>query len=128
MNIKNLQAIADLCRTIAQESFNMRNYRHQDDKTSAECGSVGCVVGHATVLETGELPRDGEGNILFTRWSEGFTGMNVDSPEWRWCFGAMWEGFDNTPEGAAKRIEYMLAGNPVKNLYFYTAEAVETYS
>lgn len=28
---------------------------------------------------------------------------------WEWCFGSMWSSIDDTPKGAAARIDYMLA-------------------
>jgi len=128
MNTKNLRAIAKLCREIPQSKFGMAKYRQYDDQASAECGSVGCVLGHATRLETGKLPRD-LGGIRFTPWSEVFTGLDRWSREWGWCFASSWDRVDNTPTGAAARIEWMLAGNPIPEIdLMFTAEAVAMYS
>jgi hypothetical protein len=128
MNTKNLKAIATLCRTLSQKDFNMRYYRMGDSSTS-ECGSVGCVLGHATVLDQGELPLNKNGNINFEEWGEIFTGLRMYSREWRWCFANFWAGQDNTPLGAAARIDYLLAGREVPNMFSGpTAEMVAMYS
>jgi hypothetical protein len=128
MNIKNLQAIADLCRTIPQEKFNMMRYR-KGDCITPECNSVGCVLGHSTVLDSGTLPRHSDGNINFELWGERFTGLRDNSPESRWCFGGFWWGCDNSPIGAAKRIEYLLAGKELPDMTSaHTADMVTMYS
>lgn len=105
MNKENLQRMADHIRTIPQEMFGMGDYR-TGDRTTAECDSVGCILGHCTVLETGEFPRFTSGSIDFTAWEESFTGTSDD--EWNWCFSDNWSETDNTPEGAALRIEWLI--------------------
>jgi hypothetical protein len=128
MNIKNLRAIAALCRDIPQDKFDMGLYR-SEDHTTPECGSAGCVLGHATRLETGELPRRWDGSIDFEEWSESFTGLQHESHSFEWCFSSDWERYDNSPLGAAKRIEWMLKGNEVPNMFNGpTAEMVAMYS
>ena len=111
MNKENLQKMADYIRTVPQKKFDMEIYRVGSHKT-AECGSIGCVIGHCTVLDSEPLPMgawrsDGEG-IDFATWSEKFTGLSTTSDEWDWCFSSGWSHFDNTPEGAAKRIEWLI--------------------
>jgi hypothetical protein len=102
-----------------------------EQRTAPECNSVGCALGHATRLETGDLPRYADGNISFVGWSEIFTGLREISPEWGWCFWGTWGEHDDTPLGAAKRIEYLLEGKPLPDLLSLTgptAEMVEMYS
>ncbi len=113
MNRENLQRMADYIRTIPAENFDMYVYREGDHSIqylSPECKTVGCVIGHCTILDVENLPRngDGSGSILFATWSETFTGLEVCSKEWDWCFSYSWSTVDNSPEGAARRIEYLL--------------------
>jgi hypothetical protein len=106
MNKENLKLMVEHIRTIPQEMFDMSDYRNGQAKTP-ECDSVGCVLGHCTVLDPSPLPRKGFGSSIdFHAWSDGFTGLIGN--EWGWCFSGGWIGTDNTPEGAALRIEWLL--------------------
>jgi len=107
MNRENLNRMADYIETIPQEKFNMRLYRW-GEKVNSECGSVGCVVGHCTVLDKNPLPLYKSGNINFYAWSREFTGLGPLSDETAYLFASGWEAFDNTPTGAAKRIRHFL--------------------
>jgi hypothetical protein len=128
MKTQNLRAIAALCRTLPESNFNMEFFR-LEQSTTPECESIGCVIGHSTILETGTLPRNAEGIIKFKLWSESFTGIQADSREWRWCFSSAWAETDNSPLGAAKRIEYMLAGKWLPETFSgTTAKMVAMYS
>jgi hypothetical protein len=105
MNRENLGRMAAHIRTIPKEMFDMYSFRRGQSETP-ECDSVGCVIGHCTVLDPEPLPRDVFGHIAFVTWSYGFTGLTDD--EWGWCFSGGWSGTDNTTEGAALRIEWLL--------------------
>lgn len=109
MNKENLQRMADYVRTIPQEKFHMRFLRSGDKKTHA-CNSVGCVLGHCTILDKeNELPRDDFlGSIAFFKWAEIFTGI-TDSDILEFLFSEEWYMHDNTPTGAADRIEFVIA-------------------
>lgn len=68
-----------------------------------DCNSVGCALGWSPDIVTPALKGEsyyGYGLRVF--------GMSQFNAEWHWCFHASWERADNTPEGAAKRILYML--------------------
>jgi hypothetical protein len=105
MNKENLQRMADHIRTIPQEKFGMAYYR-RGDRHTAECNSLGCVLGHCTVLDSGELPRFSNGSIDFIAWEESFTGTTQE--EWDWCFSGNWAEVDDTSEGASLRIEWLI--------------------
>ena len=105
MNRENLQKMADYIRAIPQDRFDMELYRKGQHKTP-ECDSVGCIIGHCTMLDTEPLPRSLGGKIMFVEWSYRFTLLDLKS--WFWCFDSNWEKTDNTPEGAALRIEWLL--------------------
>lgn len=68
---------------------------------SAECGSVGCLVGHG--------PTAGVQPLRYENWYDYCERcfMRSDSDEWEWCFSAEWSLTDNTPTGGAKRILWL---------------------
>ena len=116
MNKLNLLRAANYIEKIPQSAFSMRLFRSGDEKTH-ECGAIGCVIGHCTVLDAPEnLPLyKNNGGINFWRWSENFFGCKVHSPEWEWCFSSNWKGVDNTPTGAAARIRYLVKNGVPEN-------------
>ena len=96
-----------------------------------ECGTVACAVGHGPAAgipvpegskywtETSVLyvidPDTGEehyvrGRFLAPYWGKYSHDMFVSGSYvwWDWCFGSGWRHADNTPKGAAARIQYML--------------------
>lgn len=110
MNRENLQRIADFIPTIPQESFDMSTYRWGFDQ-EPECKSIGCVIGHCTILDKDNILANHIGvlgRLKFTEWSEEFTGLSHLSYKWDWCFSSLWASVDNTVEGARKRILYLL--------------------
>jgi len=109
MNRENLQRMADYIKTVPQEKFAINMYRGAYKDNGHECNTLGCVIGHCTILDKNPLPIMGfNQRIDFGLWSEGFTGIDVDEDEWKWCFDGDWDTIDNTPTGAAKRIEWLL--------------------
>ena len=112
MKRENLQRMADHLKTnVKQENFHMGKYRGFYDFINPECGSVGCPVGTCTVLDAENVIENftnSEGEIDFLAWSKDFTGMYWGEYEWSWCFGSTWSKTDNTPTGAALRIEWLL--------------------
>lgn len=112
MNKANLQRMVDHLCTISDNQFDMRGYRLNGDKASPECNSVGCVIGHCTVLDSENVKQNylnsDTGIIKFTDWSYDFTGLH--GYLWDFCFGGAWVDTDNTIEGAIKRIESVING------------------
>jgi len=112
MRRENLQLMADHLKTnVKQGNFDMGEYRGDDDFSNPECGSVGCTVGNCTVLDAENVINnftDTDGEIKFGDWSEDFTGLLGGGDEWEWCFSSKWTFIDNTPTGAALRIEWLL--------------------
>jgi hypothetical protein len=115
MNRENLQKMADHIRTIPQELFSMRYYRSENGSTcdregqkNTECNSVGCVIGHSLTLAPNLVTRDKARVIRFAEWSQKFTGIRAFGNEWDWLFSCTWSKADNSPEGAALRIEWLL--------------------
>jgi len=114
MNRENLQKMADYIRTIPQDRFSMKFYRFGQHETP-ECDSVGCIVGHCTILDTNPLPIYRSKAINFNEWSDQFTLLYGAS--WAWCFSERWARVDNTSEGAALRIEWLLKHGLPENWY-----------
>ena len=113
MKRDNLQRMADHLKTnVIPDNFHMGRYRGDDDDLSSPvCGSVGCTVGTCSVLDAENVIKnftDTDGEIEFGDWSEDFTGLLGVEDEWSWCFGSTWSKTDNTPAGAALRIEWLL--------------------
>lgn len=107
-NVVNLRRMALYISTLKQEQFDMRTFRDGQEKFR-HCDSVGCVIGHCTALDDPKnIIRDKDGYIMFSNWSETFTGLNMRCKEYEWCFGTIWATIDNTPDGASKRILYFL--------------------
>jgi len=107
MNKENLNRMADYIETISPERFDMLEFR-TGGKKNHECDSVGCVLGHCTILDKNPLRLDLEDRIDFDAWSREFTGLPSFSPDWQYLFSGLWTAADNTPTGAAKRIRYVL--------------------
>ncbi len=67
-----------------------------------------------------------DGNdIRFHAWAFEFTGLSsladdfiartTNNDSWSWCFSPVWQRVDNTPEGAARRIEWLVEHGLPKN-------------
>jgi len=106
--------MADYIRTVPQKSFTMDTYRISSGDESAKCNSVGCVIGHCTILDEQLFNRLSPYGI-FEQWSYLFTELFQDSPQWDWCFNGLWSYCDDTPTGAADRIEWLLSNGLPEN-------------
>lgn len=96
--------MADHIETIPEEKFDVEIYREVNNHDTHECESVGCTIGHCTVLDKWEnIPLTLYYDIDYNQWSKQFTGITKMS-EWEYLFGCDWKDVDNTPTGAAKRI------------------------
>ena len=92
----NLARLADYLETVPQSAFDMESFEEETD-----CGTVACAVGHG--------PAAGFPKPVLEAWtSYSSREFAPDSPAWDWCFFGRWSETDNTPQGAAARIRYML--------------------
>ena len=114
MNKKNLLKLADFLEKLPQENFDMA-YRRWDGKkevhfykSSDNCGTIGDVMGWAPFVE-GLYPLDQEffDDKLFWPKYESRV-FHVDGRAWVWLFSSDWAEIDNTPQGAARRIRYLV--------------------
>ena len=116
MNIENLKAAQKhLTENVFQEVFNMLFYREDPDNVlsyfnlveSPICNSVGCAVGHCTVLDPkgfSEFVKDNED--AFYNWSISF--FELDKKQWDYLFSSHYYYSDNTIEGCVSRIQYLI--------------------
>lgn len=109
MNKENLQRMIDHLRTLPQNSFCMGAYRKNNEYSNTECNTIGCIIGHCTVLDSDNIKNNylyDNGYVKFLDWSYDFTGL--DKYLWGFCFHSKWGIVDNTIEGAIKRLELVV--------------------
>lgn len=71
---------------------------------SNECGSVGCAIGHGPYAGIEKTERD------WLEYSERVFGIDRRAVEWDYVFDDKWSAYDNTPQGAARRLQEVLDG------------------
>ena len=75
------------------------------------CGTTACALGYGPAA--GVKPSFMHGRDFHEAWglySLNMFGLDIDTEDWDWCFSEFWEDVDNTPQGAGKRIGYLLEG------------------
>lgn len=87
--------------------FNMRDFTDPEKRNlqlleATECGSVGCAVGHGPFAGIPKTKQE-----TWTQYSLRVFGL-LDDNYWEWCFSDGWALNDNTAQGAAKRILFLL--------------------
>ena len=111
-HVKNLRILADHLATLPAEyeSFSMANYVYQNaaddagphELSTIPCNTVACSIGHGP--SAGIPVGDCES------WYE-YIKENLCLPKTLacdWLFSSNWTFVDNTPQGAAARIKYLL--------------------
>jgi hypothetical protein len=148
MNHENLTKLADYLDSLPHDyrQFTMCDFmtspddleelrRYQTDPTYNMCGSAACAVGHGPNAGIKVDPSTfnksmDEGELWFAYVSAAF-GIEWDTPEAEFMFGAGWSYADNTPKGAAARIRYVLDGQVIPedfdSYYSTDYEAVDLY-
>lgn len=102
MNRTNLEILADYLESEKLKAdFSMEIYSEDGADYKPVCGSVGCAIGHGPYAGLPKRPKE-------TWYAYADRVFGLPPTEWRWCFSAYWARSDNTPEGAAKRIRYLL--------------------
>lgn len=83
-------------------------------ETVHTCGTVGCAIGHAPFASGTIKPRPRESwsdysfRFLFGNDVDQYNSTMEQDKVWEWCFGGEWSNYDNTPQGAAKRMKVLL--------------------
>ncbi|KQS84288.1 hypothetical protein [Rhizobium sp. Leaf383] len=109
MNAKNLMQLADYLKGVEPAAFDMSWYtrdEHGDrlELGAHECGTVACAAGYGPAAGIEVLPED----KFWGDYVRRAFAIQAYDPAFEWCFSAAWCLVDNTPAGAAKRIEHML--------------------
>lgn len=109
MNRENLKIAADNLRQPLKTGFSMEVFDETGvtgDSEKIVCGSVGCAIGHTAFV----IPK--YKNETWLDYSLRVTGLTDNDYEgnsaWDWCFSEEWRYVDNTPQGAADRIDWLL--------------------
>ena len=109
---KRLRKLARYLLTqVPQEKFDMLIYRIGDHDTGHICGTAGCALGWSPAIMGREEFlgfTDRDGDIDYLRIAESYFGIKYDSRVWNYIFSGNWAYVDNTPQGAAARILYLL--------------------
>lgn len=112
----NLEKLADfLLKTdLAEYQFNMRSFAagsmaHVFEPAGMEydCQTVACAVGYGPAAGVRPLPQD-RGWMSYADRVFGTHGGDNSNDGFGFMFESKWYSTDNTPEGAAKRIRYVL--------------------
>ncbi len=113
---RNLKRTRKHIAEVNGSMINMDNYRFDDSgRYNPECGSIGCIVGHATVLDAKNVIKNftNKKGIKFSLWSEEFFGIYRESYLWNYLFGY------NNPDIKdyhLYRMDYIIAGNEAPNI------------
>lgn len=111
--VENLRKLAAHLRVSQSHNFDMSffavsadydQYRDPADVVNV-CGSICCAVGHGPSAGIAPLQTD---DNWFTYSRRTLLDFDEENDAWSWCFDDLWANRDNTPEGAACRIEYLL--------------------
>jgi hypothetical protein len=111
VNVANLEQLAEYLDGLMNgHGFTMERYMMAKGLAVLRpprailCGAVACAVGHGPAAG---IPPAEDAN--WNAYCERVFGLVVHHQPWKWCFGPAWAGYDNTPQGAAARIRYLLA-------------------
>lgn len=82
--------------------------------TLRHCGTAACALGHGPASGVKLAPRyvHRQDDVWWSDYGWGAFGAQPGSPLFRFLFSPDWEMSDNHHHGAAKRIRWILAGNP----------------
>jgi hypothetical protein len=98
----NLRKLASHLLALPEDygGFHMMNY-----ETCGPCGTAACAIGHGP--SCGFVKSEGE---TWDRYCQRLFGVGREGEcvFYFWCFASNWASVDNTPEGAAKRILWLL--------------------
>lgn len=124
MNKENLLKLATyLLSGELKADFNMRDYNGYGicGEYLTDCGTVGCAIGHG--------PYAGIPKTTFESWDN--YASRVFTADFRallWCFSSFWDAVDNTAEGAAKRILYLLRTGSAPDDYMEQCDGTASLS
>lgn len=123
-NIANLEKLRDHLAALPTDyqHFDMSTfYGHLGDNGDFSCqpsdvkppacGTVACAVGHGPLIGIKAKEHEFWEDYNFRAFGLYITcehGVKEEDDRWEWCFCSKWSDKDNTAQGAAKRIDYIL--------------------
>lgn len=122
INIEKLILIRDnIIKNVTQEHFDMKRFTNVMAE-NCECGSQGCIIGHSIQLDFENFIKHKKEtflqrgiskwtvNRIYYEWSLKFLEIDKKKNEklWDYLFSEDWSKYDNTIEGAIKRINYVI--------------------
>lgn len=113
MNRENLRTLANyLLSRELKADFDMLSYTQAgSDPNRTDCGTVGCAAGQGPYAGLPKKPGES--------WDDyAYRVFQPTDLEFRWCFSGYWTAYDNTPEGAARRILYLVEHGTPPARYF----------
>lgn len=118
-NLLKLAGFLDMLRPGAySEAGDYSNGDHTSRDSFEICGTVASAVGWAPmVIPVDSWDYDG-GCLHWAKYSDRVFGLDEWTDAWTWCFSPQWLPIDDTPDGAAKRIRYLVEhGEPPANWF-----------
>jgi len=103
----------DMSTYYRSHSYDVAEYPRQEhaESDTTTCGTVACAIGHGPAAG---IPRHASDEPW---WKYAERVFSVDETADRWLFDCAWSSLDDTPLGAALRIDWVLDGNdPVNNV------------
>jgi hypothetical protein len=111
---ENLKKLADyLLSGKLKAEFEMGRFTDDDNDFNANCGTIGCAVGHGPYAGIEKI--DGEGWMKYSYRCLIDNKTKIHDNSWSWCFSGLWSEIDNTARGAGKRIQILLNKGLPKN-------------
>lgn len=107
---ENLRKLADyLLSDNLEAEFSMDKFdgfgSYSGDSMKTICGTIGCAVGHGPYAGIEKISGESWYNYSIRQFGLKDGGHPL---YWQWCFAEMWVNLDNSPQGAAKRILWLL--------------------
>jgi hypothetical protein len=115
VNRGNLRKLADYLAALPRDyqHFDMSSFLCQpggltmppkEASLLGSCGTVACTAGHGPAAGI-PIP---EGCTSWWQYCDSVFGATFAGAHYQWCFAAEWKDVDNTPQGAAQRIYWLL--------------------
>jgi len=112
INKENLQKAIAHMKTVDKSHFDMSVFTSDSYRGAFnECSSVGCTVGHCSVLEENREKYTTTSSTLnsetfdYLEWSRDFFGIDTEETLWDFMFSEFWF---NSKKQAIRRMKYVL--------------------
>lgn len=135
--INMLKAVYFLYTQVPEEQFDMEHYRNVYknklvDNRNPICETIGCAAGWLTaIVPLNKILRYSDKTIDYSNTIASILDINIS--EFWFLFRGLWQGYDNTIEGACKRFLYLLITDKLDlkvkfNHPYHKIDIVSTYN